>query len=260
MSDFDLEITTGREILIYLNLCRGWKNLVQSCSIDENYKKSLEEYANKMARFAGLEKATLRWNDEWGLTTIDVHYGDACGLLLERDLDSSSYYPHNVDTPEQAFTLIATTLKYIWNIRVSSANKIPNWAIQPIGIGPTDVERQFQELWIKINLHPNLEEIVKHSNSSKKFRNFIEECAPFSEQGYKKLKEIKFNWDKELGLRSVAAYPSVGSGEGLNIERDASGNFYYFAHNVKYPIQAVALIGAVSKYMQHLKRIEEAKA
>lgn len=260
MSDFDLDIVAGGEILIYINLCKGWKNLVHACSINNNYKKSLEDYANEIANFSGLKKARLGWDDEWGLTCAEAHYGDACALLLDKYHEQ--YYPHNIDTPEQAFTLMATVLKYIHDVRItnSTSNDLPlNWDIWPIEISGSDYEREFQELWIKINLSTNLKEIIKNSNSSEKFKKFIEDSAPFSKQDYAKLKEVRFHWDNEIGLQAVQALPSAGSGEGLNIEKDIEGNFYYSAHNVKHPIQAVALVGSVSKYMQYLKFAEKEK-
>lgn len=256
MSKFDLEIVTGREIFVGINLCEDWKKLVSPMNNREGYKKILNDYSNKIAKFSGLEKTLTKWDDEWGLIGVEAHYGNACVLLLDKH--NKQYYPHNIDTPEQAFTLIATVLKYVHDVRAAD-NWPLYWDIWPIEISGSEYEREFQELWIKINLSPNLKEIIKNSNSSEKFKKFIEDSAPFSKQGYAELKEVRFHWDNELGLKAVEALPSAGSGEGLNIEKDIGGNFYYFAHNVRYPIQAVALVGAVSKYLQYIKHIQKEK-
>ncbi|UZE94162.1 MAG: hypothetical protein IB618_01140 [Candidatus Pacearchaeota archaeon] len=252
MSDFDLEIRTGEGIIINLELCKGWKNIIQEYKIPDNYKKRLEDYANDLAQFSGLQKARLNWNDDWGLNFVEAYYGNACVLLLNKDEDSPSYYPHNIDTPEQTFVLMSTVLKYVWNVRASAENKLPNWMVWPIEID------NVKEAWIKINMHPKLEEIVKNSNKSEKFRKFIEECAPFSKQGYSRLTEVKFHWDDNLGLKAVEAVPGI-NGSALDLNKDEAGNFYYLSHNIRSPIQAVALIGSVSKYIQYLKRIGKEK-
>lgn len=254
MSEFDLNIITGREIVMHVNLCKGWKELVKPIKDNKHYKKQLQEYSNNIAKFSGLERAVIGWDDEWGLSYVDVHYGDRTGLLLFRDNLSPRYYPHNVDTPEQAFTLLATVLKYVHDIRSINIKSNLNWDILPIGL-PKEPD---SDLWIKINLHPSWKKIVNNLNKNEKFKNFIEECAPFSGERYIDIKKVNFHWDNELGLKSVSVIPGM-NGSSLYLETDESNNFYYFSHNVWLPIQAVTLIGSVSKYMEYAKRMQEKK-
>lgn len=264
MGDFDLEIGTGGGILINLELCKGWKNIIQECKISDNYKKRLEDDANDLAQFSGLQKARLNWNDEWGLNFVEAHYGNACALLLNKDENSPSYYPHNIDTPEQAFVLMSTVLTYVFDVRstyhqTKDIKEYPiNWAIKEISLGPKDSPNR--EIIIKINLHPRLEEIIRCARgmNNESFRKYLENSAPFTKEGYSGLKEIRFNWDDTQGLRSVEAIPGI-NGSALYLENPINnyGCWYYRDHNLSKPIQAVALIGVVSKYMQYLKPHEK---
>jgi len=252
MAEFDLEMRTRGGIFLNIELCKNWKELVSKINF-QDYKSKLEAYSNDMAKFSGLDKATIRWDEEgWGLQHVDVRRGNATYLALQRG-DPPKYIPHNIDTPEQAFTLMATVLKYVHEIRLtnSTADDLHlDWDIWPIGID------NYKELFIKIDMHKQLKSIASHLG--KGLRNFIEKCAPFAEEGYTDLKEVKYNWDDELGLRSVEAIPGR-NGSSLNLTKDAVGNFYYLSHNIYKPIQAVALIGAVSKYIEYAKQIQKEK-
>lgn len=249
MSEFDLEIMAGREILIGMELCENWKELVSKINF-QDYKSSLETYSNNMAKFSGLNKAIIKWDEEgWGLKHVEVYYGNATCLRLQKD-DPPGYISHNIDTPEQAFALMATVLKYVHDVRItnSTSNNLPlNWDIWPIEIDA------YKELFIKIDMHKQLKMIT--SNFGKGLRDFIEKCAPFAKESYTDLKEVKYNWDDELGLRSVEAIPGK-NGSSLNLTKDVANNFYYLSHNIYNPIQAVALIGVVSKYIQYAKGVE----
>jgi len=255
MSDFDLEIRSNGEIYIGLELPKNWKKLIPPIN-NENYIKDLHDYSNKIAKSSGLEKAIIGWDDEWGLSKIDVYYGNATALLLNKDDTDPSYFPHNILTLNQAFTLMSTLLKYIHDVRIAnikSKKEFPLtwdiWQIEPDAMN---------ELWIKIDLHPKLEEITSHFDK-KNYRHFIEGYTPFLEKGYKRLKEVKFNWDDKLGLRSVEVLPGR-NGSSLNLTKDENNNFHYLSHNIYNPIQAVALIGVVSKYLKCIKDLEKEKS
>lgn len=260
MGEFDLSINTNGEIGIYLELCDNWKEMISNVKPMDNkeYMKGLESYSQRMAKFLGLDRATLSWDDEWGLRVIDVDPGDACGLLLEKDIDGPHYYPHNVDTSKQALTLLATVLKYVHNVRaanIKSKNEWPlNWDIWPIEIIGKDSINP--ELSIKINLHPKLEEIVKRMNKTEEFKRFIESSAPFSNKKYSSLEKLDFSWSDERGIHSISMIPQGVNRPGLYLTYDAIGTFCYYDHNVKDPMHALALIGAVSNYIKFLKMKE----
>lgn len=255
VEEFKLNIQPSKEeILIYFRLCKEWKNMVSTVlpANKDYYMKKLQNYADRIKEFCGVERITLHWDNELGLNCVDVRYGNATGLLLQDD-DIPNFYPHNIDTPEQALALISTVLKYVHDIKVNYENRLPNWHIWPIEITGEGIN---PELSIKINLHPRLEEIVKGMNKTEQFKRFIESNAPFSNEGYSSLDNLDFNWDDKVGIHAISVIPQGINRPGLYLKDDL-GTFCYYDHNVKEPIHALALIGAVSNYMSYLKMKEK---
>jgi|SRR3989344_1287110 len=91
-------------------------------------KKSYEDAAENAYKLFGLEASVedykkrgfCHWDGDSGLLNRVEVPGSAAGICLEYfETDGWTYYPHNIDSPNQTLVLFAVMMKYIYDISSS---------------------------------------------------------------------------------------------------------------------------------------------